>query len=104
MKKLCLALATLLPLTAVAYPLEMNKQMNGAEVSATAEDIDSDIGSVMLYNYGQRAAKCKAIFRNGPDAPRTRKIDLAPGQNSNLTVKFARKVIKLRIDLTCNPS
>lgn len=104
MNKLCLALVALLPLTAAAYPVEMNKQMNGAEVAATAEDIDSDIGSVMLYNYGQRAAQCKATFRNGPDAPRTRKIDLAPGQNSNLTVKFNRNVIKLRIDLVCHPS
>ncbi len=103
MKKLCLALAALLPLTAVAYPVEMNKQMNGAEVSAKAEDIDTDIGSVMLYNYGEQAAQCKATFRNGPDAPRTRKAELAPGQSSNITVKFNRNVIKLRIDLVCNP-
>jgi hypothetical protein len=26
---------------------------------------------------------------------------LAPGQSSNLTIKFARSIIKLRVQLTC---
>ncbi len=103
MKKLCLALAALLPLTAFAYPTELNKQLNGAEVSATVEDIDSDIGSVMLYNYGQAPATCKAVIRNGPEAPRTRKAELKAGESTNLTEKFGRKIIKLRVDLTCKP-
>lgn len=101
MKKLCLALVALLPLTAAAYPIEVNKSLNGAEVSASTSDVDSDIGSVMLYNYGQSTAACTTVFRNGPEAPRTRKVELAPGQTSNQTVKFARNVIKLRVDLTC---
>ncbi|MNR65464.1 hypothetical protein D3C85_1885090 [compost metagenome] len=57
----------------------------------------------MLYNYGQAAATCKAVIRNGPEAPRTRKADLQPGESSNLTEKFGRKIIKLRVDLTCKP-
>ncbi|WP_447590281.1 3-phosphoglycerate kinase [Aquipseudomonas campi] len=101
MKKLCIAVIALLPLTAFAYPIEVEKQLNGAEVSATGQDVDSDIGSIMLYNYGRQAASCTAIFRNGPEAPRTRRTELAPGQTSNLTVKFARNIIKLRISLTC---
>lgn len=103
MKKLCLALAAMLPLSAFAYPTELNKQLNGAEVSATVEDIDADIGSVMLYNYGRADATCTAVFRNGPEAPRTRKTEVRAGESTNLTLKFGRKIIKLRVDLTCKP-
>ena len=35
MKKICCALIALLPLTAFAYPIEIDKKLNGAEVSVT---------------------------------------------------------------------
>ncbi|MEO4047512.1 3-phosphoglycerate kinase [Pseudomonas sp. CAU 1711] len=101
MKKLCLALAALLPLTAAAYPIEIEKQLNGAELSATGQQVDRNIGAVLLYNYGTTLAQCSAVFRNGPEAPRTRKVEVKAGETTNLTVKFARDIIKLRIDLTC---
>ncbi|MDM8349392.1 3-phosphoglycerate kinase [Pseudomonas sp. sp1636] len=101
MKKTCCALIALLPLTAVAYPIELEKQFNGAEVSVTTQEVDHNMGALLLYNYGQTEAECKAVFRNGPEAPRTRKVLLAPGQSSNLTVKFSRSIIRLRVQLTC---
>jgi hypothetical protein len=101
MKKICCALIALLPLSAFAYPIEVEKQLNGAEVSVTTQEIDHNMGAALLYNYGQTDAHCKAVFRNGPEVPRTRKVLLAAGQNSNMTVKFARSIIKLRIQLTC---
>lgn len=105
MKKTCLALAvTLLPLTVFAYPSELEKQLNGAEVSAEVQEIDTNIGGLILYNYGQMDAKCKARFRNGPEAPRTRAADLKAGERKLVTMKFARNIIKLRVDLTCEQS
>ncbi|MGE8496415.1 MAG: 3-phosphoglycerate kinase [Pseudomonas sp.] len=101
MKNLCCALLMLLPLGAMAYPINLEKQLNGAEVSATTQEIDHNMGAVLLYNYGETEAECRAVFRNGPEAPRTRKVVLAPGQNSSLTMKFTRSIIRLRIDLTC---
>lgn len=101
MKIFCCALIALLPLAAFAYPIELEKQFNGAEVSVSSQEIDHNMAAVLLYNYGQTEAECKAVFRNGPEAPRTRQVLLAPGQNSNLTVKFARSIIKLRVQLTC---
>lgn len=103
MKKFCCALLTLLPLAAQAYPIELEKQFNGAEVSASTQEIDHNMAAVLVQNYGQTAASCKAIFRNGPEAPRTRSVNLAAGQSGNLTVKFARSVIRLRVQLTCEP-
>lgn len=101
MKKICCALIVWLPLAAFAYPIEVEKQLNGAEVSVTTQEIDHNMGAVLLYNYGETEAECTGVFRNGPEAPRTRKVLLAPGQSSNLTMKFARSIIKLRVQLTC---
>jgi len=101
MKKICCALLALLPLTAFAYPIEVEKQLNGAEVSYTTLDVDQDLGAIMLYNLGQTPAQCTAVFRNGPEAPRTRKALIEAGQSANLSVKFNRNIIKLRIKLTC---
>lgn len=103
MKKLCCALIALLPLAAQAYPIELEKQFNGAEVSASSQEIDHNMAAVLVQNYGETAASCKAVFRNGPEAPRTRSVNLAAGQSGNLTVKFARSIIRLRIQLTCEP-
>ncbi|MGE6791561.1 hypothetical protein SAMN05216206_0495 [Pseudomonas guineae] len=104
MKKLCCALLACLPLTVMAYPIEVEKQLNGAEVSASTQEIDHNMGALQLYNYGRSEAKCTAIFRNGPEAPRTRKVSLAPGESSNLTHKSTRSIIKLRVKLTCELS
>ncbi|PYC27540.1 3-phosphoglycerate kinase [Aquipseudomonas alcaligenes] len=103
MKNCCLALLALLPLTALAYPTELKKQMNGAEVSASIQQIDTNIGGLTLYNYGLTAAKCNAQFRNGPEAPRNRAAELKPGESVTQTVRFARNIIKLRVDLRCEP-
>ncbi|MEX6504198.1 3-phosphoglycerate kinase [Pseudomonas zhanjiangensis] len=101
MKKLCCALIALLPLGAFAYPIELEKQLNGAEVSASTQEVDHNIGAIQLYNYGQSGAQCTAVFRNGPEAPRTRKAALQAGQSATLSIKFARSIIKLRVQLTC---
>lgn len=101
MKKLCCLLFALLPLGAHAYPIELDKQLNGAEVSATTQEIDHDMAALLLYNYGQSEAECTAVFRNGPEAPRTRRALLAPGASNNMTMKFSRSVIRLRVRLSC---
>jgi hypothetical protein len=102
MRNLCCALIALLPLSVVAaYPIELDKQLNGTEVSATTQEIDHNMGALRLYNYGQTDAQCSGVFRNGPERPRTRKVMLAAGESSNMTVKFSRSIIRLRVELTC---
>ncbi len=101
MKKFCCALLACLPLSVFAYPIELEKQLNGAEVSASTQEIDHNMGALLLNNYGRSAAQCTALFRNGPEAPRSRKVNLAAGESSNVTIKFSRSIIRLRIQLTC---
>ena len=52
MKKIICYLFAFLPLAAHAYPIEVEKQFNGAEVSATTQEIDHNMAALMLYNYG----------------------------------------------------
>ncbi|MCF7203112.1 3-phosphoglycerate kinase [Pseudomonas oligotrophica] len=105
MKRICLCLLALLPLaaTAASYPIDVEQQLNGAEISATPQAIDRDLAAVELHNYGQQAAVCSLVFRNGPEAPRTRRVELAPGERKALSNKFRRDVIRLRLQLTCEP-
>ena len=101
MKRICCLLFALLPVVAMAYPIEVAKQFNGAEISVTTQEIDHNMAALMLYNYGQAEAQCTAIFRNRPEAPRTRRAVIAPGATSNMAIKFSRSVIRLRVQLTC---
>ncbi|MFB4247354.1 3-phosphoglycerate kinase [Pseudomonas idahonensis] len=101
MRKFCCVLLALLPLCAWAYPIDVEKQLNGQSIDYTTFATDEDIGSIQLNNYGKSDAVCSVVFRNGPEAPRTRKVEVAAGKSKNVTAKFNRKIIKLRLDLNC---
>lgn len=108
MKKLLPAALIALPLTvfslsALAFPIELEKTLNGAEVSASTQEVDFNMGAVQLVNYGRAAAECSAVFRNGPESPRHRKVTLQPGADALLTARFTAQVIKMRIKVTCKP-
>lgn len=67
MKRLCCFALSLLPLSAFAYPIEVDPQLNGTEVSYSTQDIGRDMGAILLTNLGGQAAECTAVFRNGRD-------------------------------------
>jgi len=48
-------------------------------------------------------AQCKVRFQNGPEAPRVRRVQVPAKQSKDVTAKFNRKIIKLRISLDCKP-
>lgn len=104
MNRLCCALLALLPLGAMAYPIEVEKQFDGVKVDYNAHDVFHDIGSITVNNYGDVDARCAVVFRNGPEAPRTRRVQVAAGKSVDVTSKFNRSIIKLRIKLSCEPA
>lgn len=104
MNRLCCALLTLLPLTAAAYPIEVETSLEGVKVDYNAHDVFHDTGSISVNNYGDVDARCSVVFRNGPEAPRTRRVQVAAGKSVDVTSKFNRDIIKLRIKLSCEPS
>ena len=102
MKKFCCVVLALLPLTAFAYPIDVHKNLNGLKIDYESFDTDKDIGSIRVANYGEVDAVCKVVFSNGPEAPRTRNIEVPAGKHTNATAKFSREIIKLRVELSCN--
>jgi len=103
MKKICVLVLAMLPLTAFAYPIDVQKQLNGLSIDYNAFDTDTDIASIQVNNYGSTDASCKVVFNNGPEAPRTRNIEVAAGKHKTATAKFNRSIIKMRINLSCTP-
>ncbi|MHC8321757.1 3-phosphoglycerate kinase [Pseudomonas sp. GB2N2] len=103
MKKFCVVVLAMLPLTAFAYPIDVQKQLNGLSIDYNAFDTDTDIASIQVNNYGSTDANCKVVFNNGPEAPRTRNIEVAAGKHKTATAKFSRSIIKMRINLSCTP-
>ncbi|KJK20178.1 3-phosphoglycerate kinase [Pseudomonas sp. NPDC087612] len=103
MKKCCAVLLALLPLTALAYPIDVKKDIDGVKVDYTTYDTDRDIGSISVNNYGDVDAQCKVTFRNGPEAPRVRRVNVPAKKSVDATAKFNREIIKLRITLDCKP-
>lgn len=102
MKKSCVALLALLPLTALAYPIDVEKELaTGLKLDVKTYDTDYDMGSITLDNYGEIAAQCKVTFRNGPEAPRVRRVQVPAKQSADVTAKFNRKIIKLRVAVDC---
>lgn len=108
MKKFCCvmsgcALLAMLPLTASAYPIDVQKTLNGLSIDYNSYDTDSDMASIQVNNFGTTDALCKVVFNNGPESPRTRNIEVPAGKHANATAKFTRSIIKMRITLTCTP-
>lgn len=105
MKRVCVALLAIIPLSALAvsYPVDLDQQLNGTEVIASTSSMAADMAALHLQNLGADPVVCSAVFRNGPESPRTRRTTLKAGQQKALTAKFTRDVIRLRIQLTCEP-
>ena len=93
MKTIGYLLFALLPsaASAASYPVDIDQQLNGAEVTVTPQVIDRDLAGLLLHNYGEMAAVCTAVFRNGPEAPRTRRTELQPGERKALAQAAYKK-------------
>ncbi|WP_166359826.1 3-phosphoglycerate kinase [Pseudomonas akapageensis] len=104
MNKCCVVLLALLPMAAFAYPIDVEKSLDGVKIDYTTYDTYGDMGSITVNNYGDVAAQCKVVFANGPEAPRTRRVQIPAKQSKDVTAKFNRGIIKLRINLDCKPA
>ena len=86
MRKLCCVLLALLPMSAFAYPIDVTKKIDGVSIDYTASDVDADISSIQLSNYGTQDAVCSVIFTNGPESPRRRTVTVPAGKSTNTKV------------------
>ncbi|KPC32906.1 Uncharacterized protein ABJ99_1759 [Pseudomonas syringae pv. cilantro] len=104
MNRLCCLLLVMLPVTAFAYPIEVEKQYQDVKIDYATHDVYHDTGAITVNNYGDVDARCSVVFTNGPEAPRTRRVQVGAGKSVDVSSKFNRSIIKLRIRLTCQPA
>jgi len=104
MNRLCCMLLAMLPVTAFAYPIEVEKQYQGVKIDYVTRDLFYDTGAITVSNFGDVDARCAVVFANGPEAPRTRRVQVAAGKSMDVSAKFNRSIIKLRIKLSCEPA
>ena len=101
MKKLIACCFAMLPLAAMAYPIDVTDDVAGTDVTFDVQEINFNMSGVLVRNHGNVPVRCQATFRNGPEAPRTRKVLIKPHSESHLTAKFTREIMRLRVDLKC---
>lgn len=101
MKKLSALLLAVLPLGAFAYSIEVTEKLTDTEITYDVQEVTYNMGGLLLRNHGPVAVRCEALFRNGPEAPRVRKVLLDPHSQKTLTAKFTREILRLRVELSC---
>jgi hypothetical protein len=47
--------------------------------------------------------RCEAVFRNGPEVGRARRAIIEPGDSAALSWIPRRTVVRLRVELRCEP-
>lgn len=104
MKKLIAAtiFATACPLTAWAFPIDVEVESEGVSVVASSAYL-SNIATVTLLNEGSENALCSATFVNGPERPLPRRVRLNPGEQTLMSQTFVRHITRVRVNVVCNP-
>ncbi|MHA6196660.1 3-phosphoglycerate kinase [Pseudomonas wadenswilerensis] len=103
MKKYVVALLALLPLSVMAaYPIEVKKDLGeGVKLDTTAYDTANDMTTITLNNYGDVVASCRVTFKNGPETPRVKRVDVPAKSSRDVTASFNKQIIKMRIAVDC---
>lgn len=96
------ALLALFTTTAAAFPTELEVMPGAPRVSAAVES-DGRMAIVHVTNMESFAVTCRAVFRNGPETGRARGTTIAPGDAGTLTWAPRRQVIRMRVELHCEP-
>ena len=103
MKILSCGILLAISMSATAYPIDVQKKLNGLDIDFNEYDTASDMASIRINNYGTVDAACKVTFRHGPDLPKTKHIQVAAKSHKIATAKFTRAIINMHIQLTCEP-
>ena len=97
------ALLALFATNVAAFPVELEVMAGAPQVSATVES-DGRMAIVRVTNLESFPVACRAAFQNGPETGRARRTTIAPGDAGALTWVPRRQVVRVRIELHCEPA
>lgn len=101
MRRLLVAAALiLLAGTAAAFPTELAFDDGGLNVEAELVS-DGRLAIVRVINGESSSLLCDAIFRNGPEVGRVRRVIVGPSSVAMLNWTPRRKVVRLRVEASC---
>lgn len=95
-------LLALLAGDATAYPTDLEVDAGVLNVG-TAVLSDGRLAVVRVTNQEPFAVRCDAVFRNGPEVGRVRRVIIQPAETGALTWTPRREVVRLRVELKCEP-
>jgi hypothetical protein len=103
MYKLFIAvMAALMAGTAWGYPADLEIRPKGLNIGAIVHS-DGRLAMVRITNQEATPLRCDAFFRNGPEQGRTRHAIVDSGDSATLSWMPRREVVRLRIQLNCEP-
>lgn len=94
------ALLALLAGPAAAFPTDIEINAGALDVTA-AVHADGRLAIVEVINRERFAVRCKAVFRNGPEVGRARRVIVGAEDTGTLTWAPRREVVRLRVELRC---
>ncbi len=86
---------------AAPFPIEIMGDLGGLEIAVEAGHTGID-AYVKLTSSHDAPVRCNVLFRNGPES-RQRSAQLAPHKPRMVVGGLRRKVLRLRVSLTCDP-
>jgi hypothetical protein len=85
---------------ALAFAVEMDFDAGGLDVLAEPYS-QGPVAVVRLINGEAFPVRCRATFRNGPEASRLRQAIVPGGDSATLSWAPKRNVVRLRIEVNC---
>lgn len=99
---LAAASLALLAGTAAAHPVDLETDAGSLNIAAVVHT-DGRVTAVRVTNNDTMVIRCEAVFRNGPEVGRARRAIIEPGGSAALSWTPRRTVVRLRVELRCEP-
>lgn len=101
-KILATALLALMVGQAAAYPTDLEVDAGTLNIAALVIS-DGRLAGVQVTNRETFPVRCSAVFRNGPETGRAPRTVIGSAETGALTWMPRREVLRLRIELRCEP-
>jgi hypothetical protein len=84
----------------VAYPVDLDIDVEGLEVTIVRVDVDAAV-VLQVHNYETTEIRCDFEFRNGPEVARQRKVSVDASGERTVRWTPSRSVVRVKVSGKC---